>query len=641
MKHFLLAFAALLLLCGVSYACNGSDACVQETTPSFATSGTNPNPTFAASPSVGHIVIAWIATGGGTATVTISGEGATWQTLYDSGAHASAERDILFCGIVVTPATAVTFTVSSGNSTAKLAEFQGYNCTAAGTAVTGEATSGTSLTLGAFTSTHATSLMLAGVSHAHAEAVTDNNTGFVKMTGLDNAGVPTLDADYRVSTGLESKTMSWSWTSSVGNGGGIAAVQGVNTVYAMADEIPVAYSTPVPSPVPTLPNIGLFEWMGISACPASLDSHMVGCAFTVRWADLEPQDGVFEWRPITDREALYSSSNPLQIFVLMGAGGSPTTNALPNSQYRLGCPHCVQALPEPTWLADEGTTTIPINWDYVQGLFSHCTVLNEPWIGDANYQTKFKAFIDAFATKFGSDPKVALIGIPPMSHWGFDVSIAKSTAQAGCPANYNTEWQTATGISNEPTWSSTIQTAFDSLWQYEVDHLGTTLNISLWTEPSQVGAITPANTNDSTLNNALFQYAGQHPPTQIYYCANESLNDNGGFGGFIDAACTPYIGTHVNIGSQDHGVWNQNYNPAAPSPNPYSGWCSAAGGSFGSGTPNYTDAYTTWRDGATFGQEYQNTSTLAGNCQSDSVVCPFNGLTESTVHCISDMLGGP
>lgn len=642
MKRILLSlFIIGAFASSVRAACTGADACVQETTPVFVTSGNNPNPIFGTAPTAGHIVMAWVATGGGTATVTISGEGATWVTLYDSGSHASAERDLLFCGIVVTPATSVTFTVSAGNSAAKLAEFQGYNCTAAGTAVTGEATSGTGLTLGAFTTTHATSLIVAGVSHAHAEAVTDNNTGFVQMIGLNSAGVPTINEDYRVSTKTESATLAWTWTSNVGNGGGVAAVQSVNNVMASGEEDTDPYSPAVPSPIPTLPNKGLFEWIGVNSCPSPLDSHMIGCAFTVRWADLEPADGTFEWRPITDREGLYTSANPLQIFVLTGAGGAPTTAIQTAALYRNACPHCIQGT-STGWLGSL-VTTIPINWDYVTALYPSCTVLNEPWVGDAVYQTKLKAFIDAFAAQFGSDPKVALIGIPPMSHWGFDVSIAKSVNPkiTACQANYNTAWQTATGITDEPTWSSTIQTAFDSLWDYEVAHLGNTLNISLWTEPSQVGAITPANTNDVTLNNALFQHAGQNPPAQIYYCGNESLNDNSGFAGFVDAACTPYVGTHVNIGSQDHGTWNINYNPATPPPNPYSGWCSSAGGPNGSGTPNWVDAYNTWRDRATFGQVYQNTSTLSGNCQADSITCPFNGTTESSVHCVSDMLGGP
>jgi hypothetical protein len=273
-------------------------------------------------------------------------------------------------------------------------------------------------------------------------------------------------------------------------------------------------------------NCGPFDRIA-SPIPTPAPVNSVGYAVnSFNWYDLETADGVYNWSLITDQEARTDVNHPLQIFIATGESGDPVSPAV-----------------GPAWLLNEGAKVVATKWDRAWG-HKMCQQLNEPLPGDPIYQAAFEKFVDAFAAEFAGDPKIAMVGMPPFSGWGFDVGMTGDSSSRGCTQDYRPEWREATGITTEPQWQSYIQGAFDTLWDYEATHWSM-FNLTLWAMPARIPNINGGN--DQALSISLFQYAAQNQPQSPgqYYCGNESLNTTSGFSNVVTDHCLAFGVTNI------------------------------------------------------------------------------------------------
>jgi hypothetical protein len=131
------------------------------------------------------------------------------------------------------------------------------------------------------------------------------------------------------------------------------------------------------------------------------------------------------------------------------------------------------------------------------------------------------------------------------SHQGFDISLGsvnKSCSRSGTPGaeNYNAAWNKLSGCNgNESCWQTHVEKASDTLWDYEVAHLGN-FNLVLWSAPGAFPNITPKGGYDpGDIVSHIFQHANTNQPTGgIYNLANEALQPDGSW----SAALQRYLG---------------------------------------------------------------------------------------------------
>jgi hypothetical protein len=269
----------------------------------------------------------------------------------------------------------------------------------------------------------------------------------------------------------------------------------------------------------------------------------------VKWAQLEPQNGVHDWTVITNQESSDTTNYPLQVEIQVGENGTPNSAAVCNSfTPESGAPAC-QA-----WLAS------------AQGINTHmrargsgawignippCSPTYDNYPGDATYQVALANLETAFHQRFAADPKIALVSINPMSELGHNLSLPVSIQNVACPngstlsETYNAAWNQVAmnnGCSggDETCWRNLIVNAFQAIWSTQVS-IFNDMNLSLWitsggnwpaiTGPGQ----TDGNDDPNGIQQRIFTYANAHQPANgAYYVANEALGPTPFWGSMVD-----------------------------------------------------------------------------------------------------------
>lgn len=208
---------------------------VQQSTVVNSAGGT-PNPTLGINSTPGNVVIAVVYTGG-IRTASVSGMGATWVPLGDSGSLSGSTRVFMFAGIVVTPGTSLTIASSSAQASAQLIEFSGID---AGLITNGvnshaDASGSTSIQPGNITTTNANDLVIsaAGVGPIAGATGTITQSG-APWNALNGANPSTTifgtAALYQIVSTPGSFNPSFSWTTATGDGALIVALQAAPSI---------------------------------------------------------------------------------------------------------------------------------------------------------------------------------------------------------------------------------------------------------------------------------------------------------------------------------------------------------------------------------------------------------------------------
>jgi hypothetical protein len=295
-------------------------------------------------------------------------------------------------------------------------------------------------------------------------------------------------------------------------------------------------------------------------CPSTLPAHVAGCWFAVKWAQLEPQKGVYDWYAITHQESFDTTNYPLQVLVQLGESGVPNSAAVCNSFIpENGAPACH------TWLASaQGIKThFPIGavlGKPIAGI-PPCVPTYDNYPGDATYQAALAEFERAFHNRFAGDPKIALVSINPISYLGHNMSLPVQIHNVACPNDstlsetYNAAWNRIAmnnGCSSrdETCWQNLIGHAFQTIWSAQVSILHD-MNLSLWITAFNWPAITgpgqyDGNKQPNSIQQRIFAYANSHQPANgTYYVINEALSTNT----FWDNIVGPWIaGSSAAVG---------------------------------------------------------------------------------------------
>jgi len=291
-----------------------------------------------------------------------------------------------------------------------------------------------------------------------------------------------------------------------------------------------AAQTPTPTPTPPLPdrNRGVFLMLrngGMNGTiPSPFPPHTRGVFASASWAQVEPKKGVFDWSPFTVLENQLPPGMTMQVVIVVGAYGSPTTSAACNSFRGKAIPGCS------AWLGSVPgvrvhTTTGP------NGASSYpaCTILLDPSPAAPLYQSAWKGLVDAFEKQFRGDRKIAMVTLQPMSDLGYNLSLSttnSSNVSVCSPEYYNQQWNKVSGCKgNESCWQNYVENAFNTLWSYEVGHLPDQ-NVAAWNASFPFPNITSTDGGyDFDIRNAVLAYAGTHHPTGggRYSLANEAL----------------------------------------------------------------------------------------------------------------------
>lgn len=550
--------------------CTGADACKQQSASvSVATAGADNTPTLPAAPTAGNMVLLFTSLTNGTQTITpVAGMVDSWRQIFDTGSNTTTgTRGFIYCGIAPGNAvTSVTVHVGGGTSQALLAEFAGYTCPTNGTQTT-KASSGSSSTTVPNLTTTVTNTLVVGMSgHEVAETVTDASTGFNSMN-FGKSNNLTLNPDYEVASSTGTFAPSWSWSTSTASASGSAA-------FPLSSNPPAQVSLTFTGnviqsvfPPAAVPNKGVFYFAGgpTKTCGSSLPAHTQGCSLQFTWAALEPQKGVYNWSLITNLESQYTY---MQISILGGAWGAPTTANV--------CNHAPDVAASPTcqaWLGSgfDNVTGISVFNDVNNRVGEPCGVtLFEPDPHDATYQADFHTFISAFETQFSGDTHIALVEFMPETHYGFDMSLARTNKTGGgtctlSPQEYGAAWATLTGCATNTCFENWEKGAFDTIWTDMVSVLHDQ-NLGLWIEPQQFPAIVnngatqcsdkpnAIGDEDTCLTELIFNDANLHKPSGgKYYIANETLGTTaGGFCGNIG----PYVAGADGGGAQPTTAYN-------------------------------------------------------------------------------------
>jgi hypothetical protein len=275
-------------------------------------------------------------------------------------------------------------------------------------------------------------------------------------------------------------------------------------------------------------------------CPSTLPANVTGCSFRVKWAQVEPRNGVYDWYSITNQESLDTTNYPLQVEIEVGESGVPNSAAVCNSfTPESGAPTCWP------WLA----SAQGIHTHYRRGAaaggwgdgIAPCAPTYENYPGNIKYQTALAMFERAFHNRFAGDPKIALVSINPMSENGHNTSLPVQIQNVVCPdgstlsETYNAAWNAVAinhGCSsgNEACWRNLIVKAFETIWATQVSILHD-MNLSLWITAYSWPAITGPgqydnNKDPDSIQQRIFAYANAHQPAHgAYYVSNEALGD--------------------------------------------------------------------------------------------------------------------
>jgi len=284
-------------------------------------------------------------------------------------------------------------------------------------------------------------------------------------------------------------------------------------------------SGPTPSPTSTPPAslTGSYDFVGSNDagknCPSTLPANANGCAINVKWARVEPQNGVFDWSFVDAILANYSANAVLQLTISTGEVGTPDSAAV--------CASLNPPVPACTpWLS--GITGVSAHWDKSGSSGLPCNAaLLIPNPADTTYQAAYAGLIAGIQAKYGGNAKISFIGISPISFRGSDLSMGISSKPGNiCGVNetYNAAWSSLSGCADDTCFSNWTRTAFDTLW-YGTGGLATVMtgvNTILASQatlfPSMTGGPGSSNPNISPL---LFTDALNHQNSP----ANLSLFD--------------------------------------------------------------------------------------------------------------------
>jgi hypothetical protein len=278
-----------------------------------------------------------------------------------------------------------------------------------------------------------------------------------------------------------------------------------------------------------------------NGCPSTLPPNVKGCFFSVKWAQVEPQRGVYDWTVITNQESYDTANYPLQVEIETGESATPNSQAVCQSfKAENGAPTCTP------WLASAQGINIHIralNTGAPVGNIPPCTATYSNYPGDPTYQAALAELETAFHNQFADDPKIALVSINPISELGHNLSLPVDVVNQTCPDGsnlseyYNGDWNQVAmnnGCSSgdETCWRNLIVGAFQTLWTAQVSILHD-MNLSLWITSSNWPAITgpgryDGNSDPTGIQQQIYAYANAHQPDSgAYYVINEALNDNG------------------------------------------------------------------------------------------------------------------
>ena len=502
--------------------CTGNDACLQMAPGVHSSGAANLVITFPSTVSVGQTVIVQATQGIGNGSISVAAASGTdvyangWKLVGDSGnAGAGGERTFTYCGIASVSGTTVTMTVSGAGGTGFGIAASGYICNVDQSAVYNSSSSTvSSTTIPSITTTVANDLIIGGASHGHAEAQTDGSTGFRPIIPYSTTS-PAISMNYEVASGTGTFSVSWSWTTAAIAAGEIIALEpgsspSNNQVSILRRIVPVSISTPTP---PVTPNLGGFYKGTQEAnerCPVNLTAfgNAAGCSVFFKWAQLEPQNGIYDWYPIqfvlaNSTGASSPANYPVQVEILVGDGGVPTTQVVCNS-YTPPTSEPGPITPCTPWLA--GIAGIPTHWragavsnKSLGGILACQPTFNPaPW--DTTYQSALATFEAAFDAQF-KNTNIKLVSLnvagPDGHNMGLDIQIASQTCPDWSATNYYTTNTLINPLSNNPgkynfneTVSSCAQGAVQpATWDQTPGHTVTDGTCS-WTNTGIAGTYT-------------------------------------------------------------------------------------------------------------------------------------------------------
>lgn len=153
----------------------------------------------------------------------------------------------------------------------------------------------------------------------------------------------------------------------------------------------VSYCQPSPMPK-SVSMYGVYEFNGshpgnvIELQDPKLSPYIAGGQLAFYWADIEPQEGQYNWSLIHQYEKLWTDKGKkvtLRITMSGNCMGGVSCHRTPAWVFTDGAKYVTQQ-------TGQGTATYPVFWDPI-------------------YQAKIKAFIQAYAAEFDNDPNISYI----------------------------------------------------------------------------------------------------------------------------------------------------------------------------------------------------------------------------------------
>lgn len=421
--------------------------------------------------------------------------------------------------------------------------------------------------------------------------------------------------------------------------------------------------TPVATPPPAVPNKGVFYLMGSgsTSVPSSgnaLWANTAGVLYRPTWASVEPGGTTqtacasatpaadcFDWTDTIDAVlAQLPAGKVAQIQIDMGAYGSPMMAAV-CSRFGTNVPHgCAP------WLANAGATGVTVHSDSgpngSSGGFTAGTTLIDPDPANAVFVNAFKGLVHSFEAKYSGNSQIALVSIPTSSNLGGDLSLMITQSPPcpppnqnnNCPEYYGPAWGTESGTTgSEANWTTYVVNADNALWDYEIATL-TDQNIVQWTIPNSFPDITSSTgATDNNIRNLIFQHSNNNQPANSSYkysISNEALQPTSGWNnavstvnGINGSARAGQLGAQMARSEVDADCTVNNKVVLTPT-------CIAQG------CADMVSSVVTYGvpNGLNWAQVYIPDIT---NCDADSITCPFDHTTGTSLACISHAMGGP
>src|SRR5579872_4228507 len=173
---------------------------------------------------------------------------------------------------------------------------------------------------------------------------------------------------------------------------------------------------PTPSATPTPPAgiVGAYDYVGSidsgPGCPTSLPTNAIGCAFIVKWAQIEPQSGQFDWSTI---KSVLDHGYPVQIGIQTGMYGTPDSQPVCDSLTHSTTPTCqpwLSGISGVSTTNTKSTNNVPCS-----------ASLKIPNPGDSAYAAAYRGMLSAFDAKYGGNPQISYVSIAPISYLGNDI----------------------------------------------------------------------------------------------------------------------------------------------------------------------------------------------------------------------------